>query len=66
MLKRYSTNSTNIRILLSSNIWLSVSYVPLITPSTSVDRVKFLSGIADSFIYVVSRVSSRFVSARWS
>lgn len=34
-----------------------MSYIPLIAPSTSVDRVKFLTSIADSFIYVVSKVS---------
>lgn len=34
-----------------------ISYVPLIAPSTSIGRVKFLAGIADSFIYVVSKVS---------
>ncbi|WRT70638.1 tryptophan synthase, alpha subunit [Kwoniella shivajii] len=33
-----------------------MSYVPLIAPSTSIDRVKFLTGIADSFIYVVSKM----------
>jgi len=35
-----------------------LSYVPLVAPSTSIDRVKFLAGIADSFIYVVSKVCS--------
>ncbi|KAK6906665.1 tryptophan synthase, beta subunit [Kwoniella mangroviensis CBS 8507] len=34
----------------------SMSYVPLIAPSTSIDRVKFLTSIADSFIYVVSKM----------
>lgn len=34
-----------------------MSYVPLVAPSTSVERLKFLSTIADSFIYVVSKVS---------
>ncbi|WOO79593.1 Tryptophan synthase [Vanrija pseudolonga] len=34
-----------------------VSYVPLIAPSTTIDRVKFLSTIADSFIYVVSKMA---------
>lgn len=33
-----------------------VSYVPLIAPSTTRQRVKFLASIADSFIYVVSKV----------
>jgi hypothetical protein len=34
----------------------SMSYVPLVAPSTSIDRVKFLTSIADSFVYVVSKV----------
>lgn len=33
-----------------------MSYIPLVAPSTSIDRVKFLTSIADSFIYVVSKV----------
>ncbi|TGZ84033.1 tryptophan synthase beta chain [Ascodesmis nigricans] len=33
-----------------------VSYVPLIAPSTSPARMKLLCSIADSFIYVVSRM----------
>ncbi|KAJ9092311.1 hypothetical protein QFC19_008745 [Naganishia cerealis] len=36
----------------------SISYVPLIAPSTSIGRVKFLAGIADSFIYVVSKMGT--------
>lgn len=35
---------------------ISLSYIPLIAPSTSDARMKFLCGIADSFIYVVSRM----------
>ncbi|KAJ9125666.1 bifunctional tryptophan synthase trp1 [Naganishia vaughanmartiniae] len=35
-----------------------ISYVPLIAPSTSIGRVKFLAGIADSFIYVVSKMGT--------
>lgn len=34
----------------------SLSYVPLIAPATSINRMKFLASIADSFIYVVSKV----------
>lgn len=34
----------------------SLSYVPLIAPSTSEHRMKLLCKIADSFIYVVSRM----------
>lgn len=33
-----------------------LSYVPLIAPSTSVNRLKLLCKLADSFIYVVSRM----------
>lgn len=33
-----------------------LSYVPLIAPSTTNDRMKLLCSIADSFIYVVSRM----------
>jgi hypothetical protein len=36
-----------------------ISYVPLVAPSTSIGRVKFLASIADSFIYVVSKVSRK-------
>ncbi|KAF8637357.1 hypothetical protein AX17_002856 [Amanita inopinata Kibby_2008] len=35
-----------------------LSYVPLIAPSTTLNRVKFLSSIADSFIYVVSKMGT--------
>lgn len=33
-----------------------LSYIPLIAPATSESRMKLLCGIADSFIYVVSRM----------
>lgn len=33
-----------------------MSYVPLIAPSTSPSRIKLLTSIADTFIYVVSRM----------
>ncbi|KAH9821794.1 tryptophan synthase beta subunit-like PLP-dependent enzyme [Melampsora americana] len=33
-----------------------LSYVPLISPSTSDSRIKFLTSIADSFVYVVSKM----------
>lgn len=33
-----------------------LSYIPLIAPATSEARMKFLCGIADSFVYVVSRM----------
>lgn len=36
----------------------NLSYVPLIAPSTSLDRIKFLASIADSFIYLVSRMGT--------
>ncbi|KAF9792366.1 bifunctional tryptophan synthase TRP1 [Thelephora terrestris] len=35
-----------------------VSYVPLIAPSTTRQRIKFLASIADSFIYVVSKMGT--------
>lgn len=35
-----------------------MSYVPLIAPSTSLHRIQFLSSIADSFIYVVSKMGT--------
>lgn len=35
-----------------------MSYVPLIAPSTNPSRLKFLCSIADSFIYVVSRMGT--------
>lgn len=35
-----------------------MSYVPLIAPSTSLPRIKFLASIADSFIYVVSKMGT--------
>lgn len=42
----------------------SLSYVPLIAPSTSLPRIKFLSSIADSFIYVVSKVCTTSIATR--
>ncbi|KAF6763968.1 tryptophan synthetase [Ephemerocybe angulata] len=35
-----------------------LSYVPLIAPSTTLNRIQFLAGIADSFIYVVSKMGT--------
>lgn len=37
-------------------MFTSLSYVPLIAPSTTAQRIKFLASIADTFIYVVSKV----------
>lgn len=34
----------------------NLSYIPLVAPSTTNERLRFLGGIADSFIYVVSRM----------
>jgi tryptophan synthase len=42
-----------------------MSYVPLIAPSTSLPRIRFLASIADSFIYVVSKVTQYSLEA-WS
>jgi hypothetical protein len=33
-----------------------MAYVPLIAPSTTTHRIRFLASIADTFIYVVSKV----------
>ncbi|KAJ7286086.1 bifunctional tryptophan synthase TRP1 [Mycena rebaudengoi] len=35
-----------------------LSYVPLIAPSTTLGRIKFLASIADTFIYVVSKMGT--------
>ncbi|KAJ3554904.1 hypothetical protein NM688_g2863 [Phlebia brevispora] len=35
-----------------------LSYVPLIAPSTTLHRIKFLASIADTFIYVVSKMGT--------
>ncbi|KXN92277.1 Tryptophan synthase [Leucoagaricus sp. SymC.cos] len=35
-----------------------LSYVPLIAPSTTPNRIKFLCSIADTFIYVVSKMGT--------
>ncbi|CAE6516960.1 unnamed protein product [Rhizoctonia solani] len=40
-----------------------ISYVPLIAPSTSLARIKFLASIADTFIYVVSKMGTTGSSA---
>ncbi|PAV23498.1 bifunctional tryptophan synthase TRP1 [Pyrrhoderma noxium] len=40
-----------------------LSYIPLIAPSTSKPRIKILSSIADSFIYVVSKMGTTGSSA---
>ena len=36
---------------------ISVSYIPLIAPSTTDHRIEFLASIADTFLYVVSKVN---------
>ncbi|KAF9532151.1 bifunctional tryptophan synthase TRP1 [Crepidotus variabilis] len=36
----------------------NLSYVPLIAPSTTLPRIKFLASIADTFIYVVSKMGT--------
>ncbi|KAI8982869.1 bifunctional tryptophan synthase TRP1 [Trametes punicea] len=36
----------------------NLSYVPLVAPSTSLHRIEFLASIADSFIYVVSKMGT--------
>ena len=42
----------------SSPVRNSMSYIPLIAPSTTDARIKFLASIADSFIYVVSKMGT--------
>jgi tryptophan synthase len=42
----------------------NMSYVPLIAPSTSPNRIKFLASITDSFIYVVSKMGTTGSSAK--
>ncbi|KAF9469279.1 bifunctional tryptophan synthase TRP1 [Collybia nuda] len=36
----------------------NISYIPLIAPSTTLHRIEFLSSIADTFIYVVSKMGT--------
>ncbi|KAL6301788.1 bifunctional tryptophan synthase TRP1 [Sparassis latifolia] len=36
----------------------AVSYIPLVAPSTSAHRIEFLASIADSFIYIVSKMGT--------
>lgn len=43
-------------------IFESMSYIPLIAPSTSETRIKHLANLADSFIYVVSKMGTTGVS----
>lgn len=44
------------RHVLLLTVYASLSYIPLIAPATSESRMKLLCKIADSFIYVVSRM----------
>ncbi|KIO28040.1 hypothetical protein M407DRAFT_243190 [Tulasnella calospora MUT 4182] len=41
-----------------------ISYVPLVAPSTTLNRIKFLASIADTFIYIVSRMGTTGSSAK--
>ncbi|KZV84250.1 bifunctional tryptophan synthase TRP1 [Exidia glandulosa HHB12029] len=41
-----------------ADISTSISYVPLVAPSTTLARIKFLAEIADSFIYIVSKMGT--------
>ncbi|KAI9458270.1 bifunctional tryptophan synthase TRP1 [Russula earlei] len=36
----------------------SMAYIPLIAPSTTIHRIRFLASIADTFIYVVSKMGT--------
>ena len=40
-----------------------MAFVPLIAPTTDVNRIRYLSSLADAFIYVVSRLGTTGVSA---
>lgn len=44
----------------------SMSYVPLIAPSTTEKRINFLGSIADSFIYVVSKMGTTGAASKVS
>ena len=54
----FVVSSSNMRRVCLLSVRNRLSYVPLIAPSTTDARIKFLGGIADSFIYVVSKVFS--------
>jgi len=41
-------------------ILLRLSYIPLIAPSTTLERIKYLCSIADTFIYVISKAPSPY------
>jgi len=43
-----------------------MSYVPLIAPSTTNSRIRFLSGITDSFMYVVSKMGTTGAASKVS
>jgi len=43
-------------LLIEILTYISISYIPLIAPSTSPSRIKILTSIADTFIYVVSKM----------
>ena len=44
----------------------SLSFIPLIAPSTSEARMRFLCQTADSFIYVVSRMAVTGAAGIWN
>lgn len=52
----YVSGSANTSAQADSLSLLRLSYIPLIAPATSPERLKLLCKIADSFIYVVSRM----------
>jgi len=41
-------------------ILLRLSYIPLIAPSTTLERIEYLCSIADTFIYVISKAPSPY------
>ncbi|KAI6141864.1 bifunctional tryptophan synthase TRP1 [Pisolithus tinctorius] len=56
------TNRKNVQEAVESLPSYSLSYVPFVARSTSLHRLPRLASVADSFIYVVWRVSSSFIS----
>lgn len=54
--KSKSGNRLFLSLCLLTSRRCRLSYVPLIAPSTTLNRIKFLASIADSFIYLISKV----------
>lgn len=52
----YEAVACSLRLIADAEYINSLSYIPLVAPSTPDDRIKMLCGITDSFVYVVSRM----------